>query len=155
METEESAGKQISAFVYCLGEEAESVLASTNTTAEGWRDFNRIIAKFDAYFKVRKNVIYERAQFNRTNKKSGETAEKYIMALYELSEHCEYSKMTMVHNLHQGDLLTLLRATSPHYPAQAERAVQTVKQLLEIPSLHSCRTKQPHNPGAENYQPNA
>ena len=92
--SDESASKQISTFLYCLGEEAESVLASTNATAEDRRDFDRTIARFDTYFKVRNNVIYERARFNRRNQQSAETAEQYIMALYALSEHCDYGNMT-------------------------------------------------------------
>lgn len=92
--SDESATKQISTFLYCLGEEAESVLASTNATAEDRRDFDCTIAKFDAYFQVRKNVIYERARFNRRSQQSGESAEQYIVALYALSEHCDYGGMT-------------------------------------------------------------
>ena len=90
----EAATKQISTFLYCLGEEAESVLASTNATDADRRDFDCIIAKFDAYFQVRKNVIYERARFNRRNQQSGETAEQYIMALYALAKNCDYGGMT-------------------------------------------------------------
>ena len=90
----ESAAKQISTLLYCLGEETESVLASTNATADDRNNFNRTIGKFDDYFKVRKNVIYERARFNRRNQQSGETAENYIVALYELAEHCDYGDMT-------------------------------------------------------------
>ena len=67
---------------------------STNATSDDRKDFDRTIAKFDEYFKVRKNVIYERARFNRRNQQSGESAEQYIMALYALSEHCEYGNMT-------------------------------------------------------------
>ena len=74
--------KQISTFLYCLGEEAESVLASTNVTDADHRDFDRIIAKV------------ERARFNRRNQQSGETAEQYIMALYALAKHCDYGWMT-------------------------------------------------------------
>ena len=92
--SEESASKQISTFLYCLGEEAENVLASTNATAEDRSDFGRTITKFDDYFKVRKNVIYERARFNRRNQQRGETAEQYIMALYSLSEHSDYGDLT-------------------------------------------------------------
>ena len=46
--------KQISTFLYCLGEEAEAVLSSTNATADD-----------RSFFKVRKNIIYERSRFNR------------------------------------------------------------------------------------------
>ena len=49
--------------------------------------------KFDSFFQVRKNVIYERAGFNRRNQQSGETAEQYIMALYDLVEHCNYGAL--------------------------------------------------------------
>ena len=84
------AKKQVSTFLYCLGEEAESVLASTNATEEDRADYDRVVAKFDDFFKVRKNVIYERARFNRRNQQSGESAEQYIMVLYNLAENCDY-----------------------------------------------------------------
>ena len=85
--------KQISTFLYCLGEEAEAVLSSTNATADDRKEFSRVLDKFDSFYKVRKNVIYERARFNRRNQQSGESAEQYIMALYDLAEHCNYGDM--------------------------------------------------------------
>lgn len=69
----------------------ESVLASTNATEEDRRDFDRTMAKFDAYFNVRKK---EPASFNRIYQQSGETLEQYIMVLFTLSKHCEYGDMT-------------------------------------------------------------
>ena len=42
------------------------------------------------FFQVRKNVIYERVWFNRRNQQSRETAEEYIVALYDLVELCDY-----------------------------------------------------------------
>ena len=84
---EVDASKQISTLLYCLSEEAEAVLSSTNMTADDRRKYDRILAKFDEYFQVRKNVIYERARFNRRNQKS---AEEYIVALYNLADYCDY-----------------------------------------------------------------
>ena len=51
-----------------------------------------VLTKFDAlmFFQVRKNVIYERVWFNRRNQQSRETAEEYIVALYDLVELCDY-----------------------------------------------------------------
>ena len=92
--SEAAAPKQISTFLYCLGEEAEAVLSSTNATAEERRVYDRVLAKFDSFFQVRKNVIYERARFNRRDQQSGETAEQYIMTLYDLAEHCDYGTLT-------------------------------------------------------------
>ena len=42
---------------------------------------------------MRKNVFFERARFNRRSQHEGETAEKYIMELYRLSENCDYGEM--------------------------------------------------------------
>ena len=48
------------------------------------------MAKFDPFFKVRKNTIFKRAHFNWKNQQYGEIAEKYIIELYKLAENCEY-----------------------------------------------------------------
>ncbi len=46
--------------------------------------------KFDEFFKVRQNIIFERARFNQRNQLPGETAEKYIAELYCLADNCNY-----------------------------------------------------------------
>ena len=76
----------------CLGEEAEPVLASTGTTAEDRANYDTTIAKFDSFFNVRHNEIFERARFNRRNQQADETAEQYIMALYDLATKCNYGR---------------------------------------------------------------
>lgn len=90
---EDSAAKQTSTLLYCLGEEAESVLTSTNATEDDRADYDRVMGKFDAFFQVRRNVIFERARFNRRCQLPGETAEQYIMALYTLVETCNYGAL--------------------------------------------------------------
>ena len=89
----EEAVKQVSTLLYCLGEEAEAVLNSTNATQEESKEYDTVIGKFDAFFKVRKNVIFERARFNRRNQLEGELAEQYIMELYRLADNCDYGAM--------------------------------------------------------------
>lgn len=49
---DENATRQVSMLLYCLGEEAEAVLSSTNITNEERNVFNTVIGKFDAFFKV-------------------------------------------------------------------------------------------------------
>ena len=56
---------QVSTLLYCLGEEADNVLTSTNITAENRKKFADVLQKFDEFFKVRKNIIFERARFNQ------------------------------------------------------------------------------------------
>ena len=77
-----------------MGEEAEDVLASTNITEDEKKSYEGVLGKFNDYFKVRKNVIFERARFNRRNQLKGESAEQYITDLYRLAETGEYGNLT-------------------------------------------------------------
>ena len=87
------ASSQINTLLYCLGEEAEDVLASTGISAEARAVYANVVAKFDAYFKVRTNVILERAKFNKRNQLEGESSETYITVLYSLVESCNYGPL--------------------------------------------------------------
>ena len=55
--------------------------------------YETVVNKFNTFFKVRRNVIFERAQFNRRNQLDGETAEQYIMEVYRLAKSCDYSDL--------------------------------------------------------------
>ena len=56
----ESDERQVSTL-YCLGDEAEDILLSICITDEQSKKYDNILSKFDTFFKVRKNVIFERA----------------------------------------------------------------------------------------------
>jgi len=60
----ESGERQVSSLMYCMGENAEEVLATTNITNEQKKEYAEVVQKFDEYFKMRKNLVYERASFN-------------------------------------------------------------------------------------------
>ena len=89
----ENDDRQISTLLYCMGEEAEAVLLSTNISAADRKKYENVMLKFDEFFKVRRNVIFERARFNRRVQKEGESADQFITALYELIETCEYGDL--------------------------------------------------------------
>ena len=76
-----------------MGGEADAVLTSTNVTEEERKQYAPVLKKFDDFFKVRKNTIFERARFNRRNQLDGKTAEIYITVLYGLIENCDYGAM--------------------------------------------------------------
>ena len=85
--------KQVNTLLYCLGEEADAVLASTHATEEERKSYDSVLGKFDSFFKVRKNVIFERARFNHRNQLDSESAEQYIMELYTLAENCDFNEL--------------------------------------------------------------
>ena len=89
--TKEDEPRQVNTLLYCLGEESDDVLAS-NITEESKKKYATFLEKVDVFFQVRKNVIFERARFNRCNH-HGELIEQYITALYHLVDSCEYGAL--------------------------------------------------------------
>ena len=85
--------RQVSTLLYCMGEEAEDTLTSTNISAADRKKYDAVIGQFDRFFRVRKNVIFERAIFNRRCQGQNETAEQFITSLYSLGENCEYREL--------------------------------------------------------------
>jgi len=63
--SKEEEPRQVSALLYCMGEPADDVLTSTKISADDRKKYQSVMDKFDGYFKVRRNVILERARFNR------------------------------------------------------------------------------------------
>lgn len=82
--------RKVSTLLYCIGEEGDQVLTTTNITEEERKSYATVIEKFDGYFQIRRNVIFERAKFNRRDQGEGESAEQYITCLYSLVETCNY-----------------------------------------------------------------
>ena len=88
---EEAEERQVNTLLYCLGDDAEDVLRSTNISEEDRKKYGKVLENFDQFFQVRKNVIIERARFNSRHQQEGETSEQYITALYRLVETCNYA----------------------------------------------------------------
>ena len=68
-------------------------MTSTNISEENRKKYGEVMVKFDGFFKVRRNMILERAHFNRRCQREGESAEQYIIALYGLVKTCEYGNL--------------------------------------------------------------
>ena len=47
-----------------MGEGAEDSLSLTGISSEDRKKYEVVMAKFDTFFNVRQNVIFERARFN-------------------------------------------------------------------------------------------
>ena len=84
---EASAQKQVNTLLYCLGEEAESVLNSTSITEDEHKEYTSVLAKFDEFFQVQRNVIFIRAKFSRRCQQPGESVKQFIVELYNLAKH--------------------------------------------------------------------
>ena len=67
-----------------MGDEADDILCSMDSSDEERKNYETVKTKFDAHFVKRRNPIFERA--NR--QEEGEFADSFITSLYCLVEHC-------------------------------------------------------------------
>ena len=79
---------------------------------------------------MRKNVIFERARFNRRNQLEGESAESYITTLYELAEYCEYGALKT--DLIRDRLVVGIRdnALSEHLQTKEDLTLEKAKTMI-------------------------
>ena len=91
--SKDSDARQVSTLLYCLGEEAEDVLSSTNISEDDKTKYSKVLEKLNSFFKIRKNVILEQAKFNHPYQLPGESAEQYITTLHHLVENCQYGEL--------------------------------------------------------------
>ena len=89
----ESDERQVSALLYCMGEDAEDTLTSTNISEDDRKSYAAVLTKFDAFFQARRNTIFERARFNWRSQSEGESVEQFITSLYSLAENCDFAAM--------------------------------------------------------------
>ena len=93
LSSEGSEERQVSTLLYCLGEEANDVLTLTGISDTDRNKYETVMSKFDEFFTVRRNIMFERARFNQRNQLKGESAETYITALYGLIENCNFGAL--------------------------------------------------------------
>ena len=122
--------KQVCTLLSCLGEEADSVLTSTNATEDDRKDYDKVLKLFDDFFQVRRNIIFERARFNRRNQLPGESSEQYIMSLYTLAANCNYGAFE--HEMIRDRLVVGIRDTahSERLQLDAELTLEKAKKAI-------------------------
>ncbi|KAL1417360.1 hypothetical protein MTO96_003247 [Rhipicephalus appendiculatus] len=84
---------QINSLIYIMGDKAEDVLTALCLTTANAKKYAKVIEAFDSHFVVKKNIIYERALFNRRIQDEGEAMTDFITALHTLVERCDYGDL--------------------------------------------------------------
>ena len=69
-------------LVYTMGDDADDILSSFNLSEEDRKKYETVRGKFESYFVKKKNVIFERAKFNRRKQEESETVDDFIHDLY-------------------------------------------------------------------------
>ena len=84
-----SQWRQKSTLIYTVEAKADDIFQLFSLSDDD-KMYETVKAKFESHFVKRRNVIYERAMFNKRKQEEGETVDSFITSLYSLSEHCGY-----------------------------------------------------------------
>lgn len=84
---------QVNALIYFMGDKAEDIFTSFNLSEDDKKKYDVVMQRFTDHFIVKRNTIFERAQFNQRIQKEGEAVNDFITALYSLAEHCDYGTL--------------------------------------------------------------
>ena len=81
---------QVNTLLHSMGSKSDDILATFGLTNDDSKKFDVVKDKFDGYFVKRRNIIYERAKFNRRKQETGKSVDSFITDLYGLVEHCQF-----------------------------------------------------------------
>jgi hypothetical protein len=76
-----------------MGERSEDILTSFNLSDDDVKKFDTVLRKFDDFFGVQKNLVFEYAQFVKRKQQPGKCATDYITAVFKLAETCEFGEL--------------------------------------------------------------
>ena len=98
---------QENSLIYCMGSEADDVLDSLNLTAEQKQVYDTVTGKLKDYFVPKRNIIFERVQFNQRVQREGESVDSFVTSLHKLAENCVFG--TLKNDLIRDRLVVGLR----------------------------------------------
>ena len=76
-----------------MGQQADDIFPSFALNDEESQDYTTVKEKFETYFVLKKNIIYERAKFNSRVQEDNESVSEFIMHLHKLAEHCDFQAL--------------------------------------------------------------
>ena len=128
--------RQVNTLIYNMGDRAEDIFNISKLSETDAGKFNTMLNKYDNYFTIKKNVIFERAQFNLRKQQPGETASSFITVIHKLAETCEYGALRedlirnrLIAGISDAKLSEKLQMMAD---LTLEKAITTVRQAEQI-----------------------
>ena len=76
-----------------MGDEADDIITSFALSEEELKSSETVKRKFENHFIAKRNVIFERANFNIRVQKDGEPVESFITDLHCLAKYCDFGTL--------------------------------------------------------------
>ena len=76
-----------------MREKIDDILSTFDLSVNDRKKYEIVKEKFDGYFVKERNVIFERATFNRRKQETDESVDSFVTDLYALAKHCNYGAL--------------------------------------------------------------
>ena len=143
---------QIGTLIYCMGDQAEDILSTFELSEEDAKVYKTVSDRFNSHFVADRNIIYERAKFNKRTQAEGESVDMFITNLYALAEHCKYGTLhdelvrdhlvvgcrdrRLSEKLQMHSELTLSKAVKIARQSESVKQQQEVVRNVEAEAVH-------------------
>ena len=91
--SKEDDESQVNILIYSMGNEADDILQSFSLTETKRKKYDPVKTKFEGHCIIKRNVMFDRANFNMRVQKEGEHVDNFITDLYSLAEHCNFGTL--------------------------------------------------------------
>ena len=132
-----------------MGEEGEDVLLALKIVDKAKMKYDEVVNAFDAYYGVRKNVIFERAKFNSRNQRDRESVEQYVVDLHSLARNCNFGALTeeLIRDRTVIGITNkaLSRTLQLDPELTLEKVTKRVRQTVAVHNNSNQRLRRPHH----------
>jgi len=96
--TKVSQGKAL--LLHCAGQDVQDIfdtLTDPGPVPERDSEYAKAMRSLDAHFAHQVNIPFERHQFRQAKQEESETADQFVLRLFQLSENCEFGEAREEH----------------------------------------------------------
>ena len=76
-----------------MGDSADDIFSTLAMTADERKKYKTVKSKLEGHLIIKRNVIFERANFNLRFQKENESVDNFITDLFILAQHCNYGTL--------------------------------------------------------------
>ncbi len=138
---------QVNTFMYAAGEDAEEILYVLSLTEEEKRSYAAVTEAFNKHCVSKRNIIFERARFNKRNQEPGESVESFITAVHSLAELCDFGALQ--EDLIRDQIIVGIRDAKLSKSLQLDADLTLEKAITKVRQSAVVKKQQPILRGAE------
>ena len=120
-------------LLHCAGQDVQDIfdtLTDPGPVPEHDSEYAKAMRSLDAYFAHQVNIPFERHQFRHAKQEESETADQFVLRLFQLSENCEFREAKEEHI--RGQLIDKCRSHNRRKKLLEPSGTVTLQKAREI-----------------------